>query len=87
MATAWTHSGWNKLAKGSVARLEALSDHIDEVSKKLGDTFNVQGKSHNPSLERYLDRLMEFLRDESSTTPVDAPTPTSVTFVRGRCRK
>jgi hypothetical protein len=84
LATSWAHADWNKLPKGSVARRDALSDHIKEVSEKLGDTFNVQGKSHNPSLERYLDRLNEAMRDEFGNTPVDAPTPTSVTFVRGR---
>lgn len=88
MATSWTYYNWNTLAIGSSARQTALSLHIKEVSQKLADTFNVQGKSHNPALERYLDRLMAAMSEEfGSSSPADATTSQQASFVRLRASK
>lgn len=85
MATSWAHDGWIKLAKGTQARLDKLADHIKEVSERLADTYQVQGKSHTPNLSQYLHDLMQALKDEQQVPIVDSANPSTSIFVRGRC--
>lgn len=93
MATPWQWAGntandWRKQPTGSTTRRDYLSNHIGEVSLKLADTYSVQGKSHNPSLEKYLSDLNQAFRDEFGTTPpADAPTGVSAPFIRGIARR
>lgn len=77
----WAFSDWNLETKGTSAYLSKLSQHIREVSEVCRNQYNVQNKSHNVALERYLDRLMQFLQEAQSIPVVDATTPTTAPFV------
>ena len=81
MAQTWAYADWNLETKGTTAYVTKLSNHIKEVSEACRSQFNTQNKSHNVSLERYLDRLMQFLQESQSVPVTDAPTKTTAPFV------